>query len=54
MVMANIKHMGFELELVALQIARGLVYVPEDERKIIIKHLTPRKLQVVVSDMMKG
>lgn len=50
--MTHVKHMGWELELVAKKIVCALMWAPTDERKTVVDHLAPKKLQEAVRDML--
>lgn len=50
----HVKHMGFELEADAQRIVAVLVVTPEGYRESILKHLSPKKLQMAVRDMLES
>lgn len=50
--MTHVKHLGFELELKVIQIVRGLAWVPEEERDVIVKQLTPIGLRRAVAEQL--
>ncbi len=51
--MSHVKHMGWELELVAVRIVKVLALATDTQRAAVIEHLKPRRLQLAVRDMLE-
>lgn len=48
--MTHVKHLGFELELAVTKIVAALAWVPEDQRRVVVKHIAPIGLRRAVAD----
>ena len=51
--MTHVKHLGFEMELLVLQIAQALLWIPEQSRDVVIDHLAPKRLQDAVRQVLE-